>query len=398
MQWQGGKKEQTGSQSVALPKKPWKNTIGMPDPCFKIVLASISRVVYIIRQDFAKGSKKMRWLVVFTLICAGVFGECGPGIKLFSGSANRELTQAVADCLETEVSQATVSRFNDGEIRIQILDNVRNCDIFILQSTSVSSTSTVNDNLMELYLMIRAMKRSSAKSVTAVIPYFGYARQDRKMKARVPISASDVAMLLEVAGADHVMSIDLHCGQIQGFFHETPVDNLFASTIFVPYVAKLGLYDPVIVSPDAGGVERAKSFIEGLQSLGVSSKMAVIVKQRAEAGVVESMSLVGKVQGSDVVIVDDICDTAGTLVQAAKELKEQGARRIFACITHPLLSGPACERIGNSCLEELVVTDTIPLRGEMPHNIKQLSVAPLLAHAIQRITNGESLSDLFKYE
>lgn len=338
------------------------------------------------------------WMAVFTLICSFVMGECGPGIKLFSGSGNSELTKAVADCLETPVSQILVSRFNDGEIRIQILENVRNCDVFILQSTCLNTTSTVNDNLMELYLMIRAMKRSSANSVTAVIPYFGYARQDRKTKGRVPISASDVAMLLEVAGADHVMAVDLHCGQIQGFFHETPVDNLFASTIFVPYVAKLGLYDPVIVSPDAGGVERVKTFIEGLQALGVPSKMAVIVKQRADAGVVESMNLVGKVQGSDVVIVDDICDTAGTLVLAAKELKEQGARRVFACITHPLLSGPACERIGGSCLEELVVTDTISLRGDVPPNIRQLSVAPLLAKAIQRIINGESLSDLFKYQ
>lgn len=336
-------------------------------------------------------------VVVFTAFCACLFSECGSNIKLFSGSSNSELTKAVADCLQTEVSMATVSKFNDGEIRIQILDNVRNCDVYILQSTCVSPNSSVNDNLMELYLMIRAMKRASAKSVTAVIPYYGYARQDRKTKGRVPISASDVAMLIEVAGADHVMSVDLHCGQIQGFFHKTPVDNLFASTIFVPYVARLGLYDPVIVSPDAGGVERAKTFIEGLQSLGVSSKMAIFVKQRADAGVVESMNLVGKVQGSDVVIVDDICDTAGTLVQAAKELKEHGARRVFACITHPILSGPACMRIADSCLEELVVTDTIPLHGEIPPNIKQLSVAPLLAKAILRINEGGSLSDLFNY-
>jgi len=283
------------------------------------------------------------WIAILSVICSCFYGECGPGIKLFSGSANPELSQAVSECLGIEVSQATVARFNDGEINIQILENVRNCDVFILQSTCISSESTVNDNYMELYLMIRAMKRSSAKSVTAIIPYFGYARQDRKTKGRVPISASDIAMLLEVAGADHVMAVDLHCGQIQGFFHETPVDNLYASTIFVPYVARLGLYDPVIVSPDAGGVERAKTFIEGLQSLGVMAKMAVIVKQRAEAGVVESMNLVGKVEGSDVVIVDDICDTAGTLVLAAKQLKQQGARRVFACITHPLCRGlPAC--------------------------------------------------------
>jgi ribose-phosphate pyrophosphokinase len=328
----------------------------------------------------------------------GIAADCGPGFRLFSGSGNPQLAKEVARLLEIEVSQAIVDRFNDGEIHIQILDNVRNCDVFILQSTCMSSHSTVNDNLMELFLMIRAIKRSSAKSITAVIPYFGYARQDRKMQGRVPISASDVAMLMEMAGADHVMAIDLHCGQIQGFFHQTPVDNLFASTLFVPYVARLGLYDPVIVSPDAGGVERAKLFIEGLQSLGIPSRMAIIVKQRAGAGAIDSMNLVGKVLGSDVVIVDDICDTAGTLVAAAKELKNQGARRVFACITHPLFSGPACTRIADSCLEELIVTNTIPLRGEVPSNIKQLSVAPLLAQAIYRIYHGESVSGLFTFQ
>lgn len=338
-----------------------------------------------------------RLIVAFLCLCSYFYADCAPNVMLFSGSSNTELTQSVADCLGVKVQQALVSKFNDGEIRLQILENVRNCDVFILQSTSISEDSTVNDNLIELYLMIRAMKRASAKSVTAIIPYYGYARQDRKNKGRVPISASDVAMLLEVAGANHVVAVDLHCGQIQGFFHEVPVDNLYASTIFVPYIARLGLYDPVIVSPDAGGVERAKTFIEALQTLGVPSKMAVIVKQRADAGVVETMNLVGKVQGSDVVIVDDICDTAGTLVKAAEELKEHGARRVFACVTHPLLSGPACMRIEGSCLEELIVTDTVPLRGPIPRNIKQLSVAPLLAKAITLIRNGESLSNLFKY-
>ena len=334
----------------------------------------------------------------FILLAGTVFGvNCEPGIKLFSGSANRELANSVADSLGIPLSHASVGRFNDGEIKIQILDNIRNCDVFILQSTCISKDSTVNDNLMEIFLMIRAMKRSSAKTVTAIVPYYGYARQDRKTTGRVPISASDVAMLLELAGADHVVAVDLHCGQIQGFFHEAPVDNLYASTIFVPYVAKLGLSDLVIVSPDAGGVERAKLFIEGLQSFGISSRMAMFVKQRAEAGIIESMNLVGKVRGCDCVIVDDICDTAGTLVQAAKQLKEQGARRVLACVTHPLLSGPACNRIADSCLEELVVTDTIPLRGEVPGNLKQVSVAPLLANAILRISNGESLSDLFNY-
>lgn len=338
--------------------------------------------------------------VVFLSIFSKAFGFSSemPSLKLFSGSANEPLSQAVAECLNIPLSQAKIGRFNDGEIRIQIMDNVRNCDCYIVQSTCVSSNSSVNDNLMELYLLIRAMKRSSAKSVTAVIPYFGYARQDRKMTGRVPISASDVAMLMEWAGADHVMAVDLHCGQIQGFFHQAPVDNLFASMIFVPYMAKAGLCDPVIISPDAGGVERAKFFIDGLQACGVKSRMAVIIKQRSEPGVVESMHLVGRVQGSDVVIVDDICDTAGTLVKAAQQLKDNGARRVFACITHPLLSGPACERIENSCIEELIVTDTISLRcPQVPKNITQLSIAPLLAAAIDRTFKGESLSDLFQY-
>lgn len=335
----------------------------------------------------------------FLVLVSSLFGvDCGPGIKLFTGSGNRELAQKVADILDVELGKATIGRFNDGEIQIQILDNIRNCDVYILQSTCLSQDSSVNDSLMELYLMIRAMKRSSAKSVTAIIPYFGYARQDRKTRGRVPISASDISMLFELAGADHVMAVDLHCGQIQGFFHEAPVDNLFASLIFVPYVAQLGLSDLVIVSPDAGGVDRAKTFSEGLRSRGILSRMAMFVKQRSEPGIVESMNLVGKVQGSDCIIVDDICDTAGTLVQAAKELKQQGARRVFACVTHPLLSGPACQRIANSDLEEMIVTDTVPLRENAPLNLKQLSVAPLLAHAILCMSKGESISELFRYE
>lgn len=333
------------------------------------------------------------FLLCFTLFTTALFSQSD--VKLISGSCNRDLAEAVAREMGIELTPARVERFNDGEIRIQVLENIRNCDVFILQSTCISESGTVNDNLMELYLMIRTMKRSSARSVTAVIPYFGYARQDRKMMGRVPISASDVAMLLEMAGADHVMAIDLHCGQIQGFFHETPVDHLFASTVFVPYVASLELQNPVIISPDAGGVERAKSFIEGLQSYGIASRLAIIVKQRVDAGVVESMNLVGTVRGSDVVIVDDICDTAGTLVKAAAELKEHGANRVFACITHPILSGPACMRIENSSLEELVVTNTIPLRESGPSNLKQLTVAPLLAEAILRTCRGESLSALF---
>lgn len=387
-----------------MPKQPKESVFGGVrfSPPFRFSLAPCLSATVARSRSERRGtsSPKFRFFRLFRYIAIvwawGAFAH-NETIKLFSGSSNRPLAEAVAREMGMPLTPAKVERFNDGEIRIQVLESVRNCDVFILQSTCPAPHATVNDSLVELFLMIRTMKRASAKSVTAVIPYFGYARQDRKMVGRVPISASDVAMLLETAGADHVMAVDLHCGQIQGFFHEVPVDNLFASTIFVPYVARLGLYDPVIVSPDAGGVERAKVFIEGLESFGVQSRMAIFVKQRADAGVIESMKLVGRVDGCDVVIVDDICDTAGTLVQAARELKNQGARRVYACITHPLLSGPACARIESSPLDGVVVTDTVPLRGEVPRNILQLTVAPLLARAIERTWKGESLADLFSY-
>jgi ribose-phosphate pyrophosphokinase len=319
-----------------------------------------------------------------------------PFFKLFSGSTNQDLANAVANYLDVPLDPIKLGRFHDGEIRIQIEENIRNCDVFIIQSICPTSKESVNDSLIELYLMIRAMKRASADRIHVVIPYYGYARQDRKMEGRVPISASDVAMLLELAGADHVIAVDLHCGQIQGFFHEAPVDNLFASNILVPYFAeKNDLQNLVIVSPDAGGVPRAKTFIEELDHFGKKAELAIIIKQRAEAGVVETMRLVGNVAGCDVVIVDDICDTAGTLVKAAQELKNQGARRVFACITHPLFSGQALSKIAESAIEELIVADTIPLRTTLPPNVKQISIAPLVAESIMRTHQGESISDLF---
>lgn len=320
------------------------------------------------------------------------------GLKIFSGNSNPDLANAIAEKLGVPLSDLSISRFNDGEIRIKINENVRNSEVYIIQSTCSTENGTVNDNLMELFLLIRSMKRASAGSITAVIPYYGYARQDRKTESRVPISASDVSMLLEMAGADHVISVDLHCGQIQGFFHDAPADNLIASPIFVRYFAdQLALVDPVVVSPDAGGVERAKNFITGLRANGIEAGLAIIVKQRAQAGVIDKMNLVGDVYGCDVIIVDDICDTAGTLVQAAQELKDQGARRVFACITHPVFSGPALERIAKSCLTQLVVTDTIPAKVDYPPNIIQLSIAPLIANAIERIHTGQSLSSLFQF-
>ncbi len=321
------------------------------------------------------------------------------GFKFFSGSANVDLAKKIADKLGVQLSSATIGRFNDGEIKIQIEESIRNCDVYILQSSCPTSSASVNDSIMELYLLVRAMKRASAQSVTAIVPYFGYARQDRKMKSRVPISASDIAMLFELAGIDHVIAVDLHCGQIQGFFHKASVDNLYAAKIFVPYILnKTDLHNPVIVSPDSGGVERTKQFAEALSVYGIKTQLAMIVKQRKEAGIIEKMDLVGNVQGSDVILVDDLCDTAGTLVAAAYELKQKGAKRVFACITHPVFSGSAMVKIANSAIDELVITDTIPLRESPPPNIRQLSIAPLLAEAIERAYNGQSVSNLFVYE
>ena len=319
--------------------------------------------------------------------------EGGPII--FSGSSNSQLAKDVADHLGIKLGEANIGKFNDGEINIQVQQNVRNQDVFVLQSTCSTEMDSVNDNVMELYLLIRTLKRASAKSVNVVIPYFGYARQDRKTTPRVPISASDVAMLLENGGADRVLAVDLHCGQIQGFFHHAPVDNLYASAALVPYFSKVDLRNAVVVSPDAGGVERAKKFRELLGRQGIEGEIAMIIKQRSGAGSVSEMNLVGDVNNADVIIVDDMCDTAGTLVKAAQLLKDQGARRVFAAITHSVFSGPALERIEKSVITELVTTDTIPLRGVTPLNITQISVAPLLGEAINRIHEGESVSNLF---
>lgn len=320
----------------------------------------------------------------------------GGNAVLFAGNSNLPLAEKVAQYLGVPLGESIVNKFNDGEIQIRIKQNVRNKEVFIIQPTCSTDEQSVNDNLMELILLVRTMKRSSASTITAVIPYYGYARQDRKAAPRVPISAADVALLLEVAGVDRVVTVDLHCGQIQGFFHSAPVDNLYASTVFVPYFVEKDLQKLVIVSPDAGGVERAKKFMENMARHGVEAHLAIISKQRAKAGVIESMNLIGNVEGADVIIVDDLCDTAGTLVQAAQLLKECGASRVFAAITHPVFSGPALERISNSVIDEMVVSDTIPIKKDAPENIRCISVAPLLGEAIRRIHHGESVSDLFQ--
>ena len=319
----------------------------------------------------------------------------GGPIQLFSGSANHPLSEEISDYLNLPLGELNLGRFNDGEASIKVNESVRNKDVFVVQSTCSTDEGSVNDHLMELYLLVRTLKRASVNSVTVVMPYYGYARQDRKTSPRVPISASDVAFLLESAGTDRVVAVDLHCGQIQGFFQKAPVDNLYASTVFVPYMAKKKLKKLVVVSPDAGGVERAKFFQERLIREGMETDLAVIVKQRGGAGVVSRMNLVGNVMDADVVIVDDICDTGGTLVKAAQLLKDSGAKGVYACVTHPVFSDPALARIEDSVLTEMIVMDTIPITAKLPHNVTQLSIAPLLGEAILRINSGDSISTLF---
>lgn len=316
-------------------------------------------------------------------------------LKLIAGSANPELAEEVSGRLGTPVTKADIKKFNDGEVSIQINENVRESDVFIIQPTC----PPVNDNLMELLLTVSALKRASCGRVIAVVPYYGYGRQDRKDRSRVPISAADVARMLESMGVDRVICIDLHAGQIQGFFGpRTPVDNLYAAPIAQQYFLSLGLQKPVIVSPDAGGVARVKEFKEGLQDSLPDVSMAMIIKQRAAAGVIGSMDLVGSVEGCDAVIVDDMIDTAGTLCNAADELKNLGARRVLAFATHGLFNGPAVERINKCALEEVVVANTVPQRAEVLESckkIKMLSVGKLLAETISRVHSGDSLSAMF---
>lgn len=321
----------------------------------------------------------------------------GGGLKLFSGNGNMGLSLEIAKLLGVNLGRATVSRFADGEINVAIHENVRGKDVYIIQPTC----PPVNNNLMELLLMVSCLNRASARRVTVVIPYYGYARQDRKMQARVPISAADVARLLESMGVDRVIAVDLHCGQIQGFFGpRVPVDNLEGGIVGIDHFGGKDLHNPVIVSPDAGGVYRAKKFKEGLaykygwEDIGI----AMIIKQRARAGSVDQMDLVGDVVDSDCIIVDDMIDTAGTLCKAADVLVAKGARRVFAFASHGLLSGPGNERIANSKLEECVILNTIPSTPQRAANEKlvELSVAPLLAQTIFNIHAKRSISALFK--
>lgn len=330
-------------------------------------------------------------------------GERNEELLLISGSANKKLASEIADHLGTSLGRVSLGRFADGEVSLRILESCRGKDVYIIQPTS----PPVNEHLMELFLMISTCRRASAKRITAVIPYYGYARQDRKMNSRVPISAADVARLLEAMGVDRVVSVDLHSGQIQGFFGPSvPVDNLEAQIVGLDYFREnRTLEKPIVISPDAGGVYRARKFQEGLILRGhEDAGLAMLIKQRSGPNQIERMDLVGHVNDCDCIIVDDMIDTAGTLVQAAVELKKQGANRVYAYATHGLFNGPAIERIQNSPLEEVVVTNSISLDDKINKatggntqnsKIKVLDVSILLADAIRRIHLKESLYDLF---
>ncbi len=309
------------------------------------------------------------------------------GIQLFTGNANKSLSQEVARCLGIPVGDAMVSTFSDGEIMVQINENVRGTDVFVLQPTC----TPVNHNIMELLLMVDALKRASAKRITAVIPYYGYARQDKKVQPRVPISAKLVADLITAAGTNRILTIDLHVGQIQGFF-DIPVDHLYATPVLLDYIRLQYSSETVIVSPDAGGVERARAFAKRLKA-----SLAIIDKRRGKANISEVMNVIGDVEGKDAILLDDMIDTAGTITQAVSTLKEKGAKRVVAACTHAVLSGPAIERIDSSALQEVIVTNTIPVdsKREQCKKLTVLSVAPLLGEAIRRIHEESSINLLF---
>jgi ribose-phosphate pyrophosphokinase len=309
--------------------------------------------------------------------------------KVFSGNSNVALATRICEHLKRPLSKADVGRFSDNEIQVEIGENVRGQDTFIIQSTSPPA----NDHLMELLIMVDALKRASAASITAVIPYYGYARQDRKVVPRTPITAKLVADLLESAGATRMVSMDMHVAQIQGFFH-IPSDHLFASPVFLEDIRRRfgNTQELVLVSPDAGGVERTRAYSKRLDA-----GLAIVDKRRTRANVSEVMNVIGDVRGRDTVLIDDMVDTAGTLTQAAQVLKDEGARRVLAYAVHPILSGPAVTRLQESVIEECVFTDTVPLAPAAAAcpKIRQLSTARLFAEAIQRIYSGDSLSSLF---
>jgi len=314
-------------------------------------------------------------------------GKSRDRLRIFAGLANTALAEKICAALEVPLGDCAIKTFSDGEIYLQVKENVRGMDVFVVQPTC----TPVDRNLMELLLMLDALRRASAKRITAVLPYYGYSRQDRKDKPRVPISAKLVASLIVTAGADRVLSLDLHAGQIQGFF-DVPVDHLFAAPVMVEYLKTVTRPALTVVSPDAGGVERARAFGKQLDA-----PLAIIDKRREQVNVAEVMHVIGDVRGRSCLIVDDLVDTAGTLVKAAEALLTQGAVEVSACCTHPVLSGEAMDHIEGSCLTELVVSDSIPLskRAAACEKIRQLTVAPILAGAIESIYEETSVSRFF---
>ncbi len=308
-------------------------------------------------------------------------------LKLFAGNSNPALAEAVAAYLDVPLGKAEVGTFSDGEVMVELRENVRGSDCFVLQSTCAPA----NTHLIEMLIMVDALRRSSAQRITTVLPYYGYARQDRKVRPRVPISAKLIADLISTSGTDRILCLDLHAGQIQGFFN-IPVDNLFATPVLLEAIKDRYDGPLTIIAPDAGGVERSRAYAKRLDA-----GLAIIDKRREAANVAEVMNIIGDVKGENCVIVDDIVDTAGTLTEAARALAREGARAVYAVITHPVLSGPAVKRIDESPLEELVVTDTIPLRPDARDcsKLHVVPVAPLLGEAIRRINNEESVSSLF---
>lgn len=312
-----------------------------------------------------------------------------PDMKIFAGNATPELAKEIANRLYITLGEAKVGSFSDGEISVEITENVRGADVFVIQSTCAPT----NDHIMELIVMIDALRRASAGRITAVMPYFGYARQDRRVRsARVPITAKVVADFLSSVGVDRVLTVDLHAEQIQGFF-DVPVDNVFGTPILLDDMIKRNLENPVVVSPDIGGVVRARAVAKLLDD----ADLAIIDKRRPKANVAQVMHIIGDIEGRDCFIVDDMIDTGGTLAKAAEALKEHGAKRVFAYATHPVFSGNAAENIKNSVIDELVVTDSIPLSKEISvlSNVRQLTLAGMLSEAIRRVCNEESISAMF---
>lgn len=314
-----------------------------------------------------------------------------PDMKLFAGNATPELARKIADRLYIKLGEADVGRFSDGEISVQINENVRGADVFIIQSTC----SPTNDNLMELIVMVDALRRASAGRITAVMPYFGYARQDRRVRsARVPITAKVVADFLSSVGVDRVLTVDLHAEQIQGFF-DVPVDNVFGSPVLLEHMKQQQFHDPVMVSPDIGGVVRARAMAKLMND----ADLAIIDKRRPKANESQVMHIIGDVAGRDCIMVDDMIDTGGTLCKAAEALKTHGAKRVFAYATHPVFSGNAVENLSNCDIDEVVVTDSIPLDPAMKNTgiVTQLTLSGMLSEALRRVSNEESISAMFEY-